>query len=161
MAVSSIWKLFEKNLVVNLRGKIRDLIRLHVSALVLGPKISLRDPLGCASVRNKTPKDNWSHNWRHRNGELSPKGKIYFSRRVHGHMGTACTKGQGSLSCLISLIWLLIWIGPDQKFTIFSIGWNSTNLGEGLRYTAWRATFKGKGAKQESRSRTWKYRQCR
>jgi hypothetical protein len=34
----------------------------------------------------------------------------------------------------------LTWIEPDQKFTVFY-----TNLEEGLRYTAWRAIFTGKG----------------
>jgi hypothetical protein len=35
--------------------------------------------------------------------ELPRQGKIYFYRRVHRHMGTACTEGQ-ALSLLIFLM---------------------------------------------------------
>jgi hypothetical protein len=80
-------------------------------------------------VRNKTPADHWvTIEDTEKEKELSQQGKIYFCRRVRRHTGTAHTKGQAVCPSLYSWYdWpcLLIWIGPDQKFTIFLVDWNS------------------------------------
>jgi hypothetical protein len=96
-------------------------------------------------VRNKTPEDHQGYNWRHRNRELFQQGKFYFCK---GDTGTRAqhTEGQAVSPSLCS--WhdwpcLLSWIGPDQKFTIFSVGWNSVLIGGGVKIHSVEGNFHG------------------
>jgi hypothetical protein len=76
--------------------------------------------------------------------DLSQQGKIYFCRRVLRHMGTARSKGQPS-SLLIFLTRLTLPLGLDWCRS--NLIWLKfcTDLGKGLRYTAWWAIFPAKG----------------
>jgi hypothetical protein len=82
------------------------------------------------------------------------------SVQAHGH-----TKGQDSLSLLIFLIGLALPLDLDWSRSKHHnlLHWLKcyTNMGEGLRCTAWRAIFKGKRGLEGIRRRASNYRQSR